>query len=100
MLDLVSDFQSHPCVAARSRNEGLIGWRSSAREEHVGLIDEGFPRDPLVVRKPVPTWERDDQTLRQEALTHERVARDRRSKNPDMDGAVLEGGDLLWSREI
>ena len=60
----------------------MISWRSPAREEHVGLIDESFPWNTPVVRKTVPTWERDDQALREQAVTHERVARDRRSKNP------------------
>jgi len=48
----------------------------------------------------VPSWERDDQALQQQALAHQRVARDRRPKNPDMDRPVLQGGNLLRSREI
>ena len=70
------------------------------REEDIGLIDEGFPGNSFVVREPVPSWERHDQALRQQALAHQRVARDRRPKNPDMDGPALKGGNLLWSREI
>src|SRR5437899_12560155 len=100
MLHLVFDSQRHPCIAARLGNDGLLGRRSSAREEDIGLFDKGFPGNSFVVRELVPSWERDDQALRQQPLAHQRVARDRRPQNPDMDGPALKGGNLLWSREI
>ncbi len=100
MLHLVLDSQRHPRLAARPGHDRLVGRRSSVREEHIGLIDEGVPGNSFVVREPVPSWERDDQALQQQALAHQRVARDRRPKNPDMDRPVLQGGNLLRSREI
>src|SRR5437899_758694 len=100
MLHLVLDSQRHPYIAARPGNDGLVGRRSSVREEDIGLIDEGFPGNSFVVREPVPSWERHDQALRQQALAHQRVALDRRPKNPDMDGPALKGGNLVWGREI
>src|SRR2546426_4540109 len=63
MLHLVLDSQRHPYIAARPGNDGLVGRRSSVREEDIGLIDEGFPGNSFVVREPVSSWERHDQAI-------------------------------------
>src|SRR5215831_6677026 len=100
MLHFILDSERDPRITTGPAHDRLVGGRPAVGEEHVGLIGEGFPGYSLIAREAVPSGKRQNQALGQQTLTQQHIAQNRRSKDPDMDGPVLERGDLLGGREI
>jgi hypothetical protein len=69
-------------------------------KEYIRLVDEGLPGDSVTVFESMPSRERENQALRQEALAHQHLALHRRPKNPDMDAPGLESRYLLCSCQV